>query len=112
VTDADAGPDGALEVWAVTDSPGAEACPGCGTASSRVHDLVVTRPRDVRRSGDPVDPRWVKRRLKCENAGCRRKTFTERIPAVPPGHHLTPRLREQAGAEIHDRATRKSGSPR
>ena len=112
VTDADAGPDGALEVWAVTDSPGAEACPGCGTASSRVHDLVVTRPGDVRRAGDPVDLRWVKRRLKCENAGCRRRTFTERIPAVPPGHRLTPRLREQAGAEVLDRGITPAGAAR
>ena len=33
VTDAEAGADGTLEVWAVTDHPAAAACPECGTAA-------------------------------------------------------------------------------
>jgi hypothetical protein len=102
VTDVGAGPDGAVEVWAVTDHEGAACCPECGTGSSRVHDLV-TCPRDVRRGDDPVSVRWVKRRLKCENADCPRRTFTERAPAVPSGHRLTPRLREQCAAEVAGR---------
>jgi transposase len=103
VTDADAGPDGAVEVWAVTDWPGAACCPDCGTVSSRVHDLVVTHPRDVRRAGDPVELNWVKRRLKCESAACPRGTFTERSPAVRSGHRVVPRLREQCASEVADR---------
>ena len=51
VTDAQAGPDGTLEVWAVTDYPAAAACPDCGTVSARRHDTVLARPRDVRRGG-------------------------------------------------------------
>ena len=43
VTDVQAGPGGVLEVWAVTDYPAAAACPGCGTVSSRVHELVLAR---------------------------------------------------------------------
>ena len=39
VTDAQAGPDGTLEVWAVTDYPAAAACPDCGTVSARRHDM-------------------------------------------------------------------------
>ena len=31
VTDAEAGPGGVVEVWAVTDYGGAAACPDCGT---------------------------------------------------------------------------------
>jgi hypothetical protein len=54
VTDAGAGTDGTLEVWAVTDHPAAAACPECGTVSGRVHETVLARPRDVRRTGDPV----------------------------------------------------------
>ena len=103
VTDVEAGPDGVVEVRAVTDCEGASACPGCGVVSSRVHDLVVTRPADVRRAGDPVALNWVKRRLKCDNAGCPRKTFTERCPAVPAGHRLVARLREQCASEVADR---------
>ena len=54
VTDAQALPDGTLEVWAVTGHPAAAACPECGTAAGRVHETVLARPRDVRRAGDRV----------------------------------------------------------
>ena len=103
VTDADRGLSGAVEVWAVTDCEGAAACPGCGTVSSRVHDWVVTCPKDVRRAGEPADLNWVKKRLKCVNPACRRRTFTECVPAVPPGCRVMPRLREQCAAEVADR---------
>jgi transposase len=58
VADVQAGPGGAVQVRAITDWPAAAACPDCGTVSSRLHETVVTRPRDVRRAGDPVDLRW------------------------------------------------------
>jgi len=35
VTDAQAGPDGTLEVWAVTDYPAAAACPDVSGVPSR-----------------------------------------------------------------------------
>jgi transposase len=103
VTDVQALPDGTLEVWAVTDYPAAAACPDCGTVSARRHDTVLAWPRDVRRGGDPVAVRWVKCRWKCEARGCDRKTFTERVPQVPPRCRITARLREQAAAEVIER---------
>jgi transposase len=103
VTDVEPGPDGALAVWAVTDHPGAAACPECGVVSDRAHETVVTRPRDVRRAGDVVDLRWVKIRRKCGNLACPRKTFTERVPALPPRCRITARLREQAAHEVAGR---------
>jgi transposase len=103
VTDADPGPGGAVEVWAVTDCEGAASCPDCGTESSRVHEVVVTCPKDVRRAGDPVDLNWVKLRLKCDNPACPRKTFTERTAALPPGCRVAPRLREQCAGEVAGR---------
>jgi transposase len=103
VTDADPGPGGAVGIWAVAGCEGAAACPDCGTVSARVHDTVVTCPKDVRRAGDPVQLNWVKRRLKCVNAACGRVTFTERVPGVPPGCRVLPRLREQCAAEVADR---------
>jgi transposase len=103
VTDAQAGPGGALEVWAVTDWPGAAACPDCGALSDRPHETVLARPRDARRAGDPVDLRWVKRRWKCTQESCERKTFTERLPQVPPRCRVTARLREQAAREVEER---------
>ena len=51
----------------------------------------------------PVDLRWVKRRWKCTDENCERKTFTERLPQVPPRCRVTARLREQAAREIAER---------
>ena len=103
VTGVEAAPDGGIEVWAVTACEAAAACPECGTVSDRVHETVVTRPRDVRRAGDAVDVRWVKARRKCDNQQCPRKTFTEWVPALPPRCRITARLREQAAHEVTER---------
>jgi len=103
VTDAGPAPSGAVEIWAVTDREEASACPDCGTVSERIHDTVVTCPKDVRRAGDQVGLNWVKRRLKCDNDDCGRKTFTERVPAVPPGCRVLPRLKDQCAGEIAGR---------
>jgi transposase len=103
ITDVQAGPGGALEVWAVTNYPAAAACPQCGTVSGRVHETVLARPRDVRRAGDEVDVRWVKYRRKCGNGECPRKTFNEWVPALPPRCRITARLREQAAHEVTER---------
>ena len=51
VTDVEAGPEGTLEVWAVTDYPAAAASPDCQVVSAGLHDTVLARPRDVRRAG-------------------------------------------------------------
>jgi len=103
VTDVQAGPGGAVEVWAVTDWPGAAACPDCGTVSSKVHERVLARPRDVHRAGDLVDLCWVKARRKCVNRECPRGTFTEWVPQVPPRCTITRRLLEHAGHEVAGR---------
>jgi hypothetical protein len=116
VTDVQAGPGGVLEVWAVTDYPAAAACPECGTVTGRVHETVLARPRDVRRAGDVADLRWVKVRRKCGNGECPRKTFTERVPQLPPrcrparrqGH----RRRAAAGRPCPVRAPRPGRRPR
>jgi transposase len=103
VIDAEPGAGGTLEVWAVTDYPAAGACPDCGVRASRVHEYVLGRPRDVARGLDAVEVRWVKRRWKCSNGACERKTFTEWVPQVPPRCRLTGRLRDKAAAEIAGR---------
>jgi hypothetical protein len=84
VVDAGPGAEGTVEVWVVTDHPAASACPDCGTVSVRVHETVLARPRDVRRGSDQVRVWWVKRRWKCQDGRCDRKTFTEWLPQVPP----------------------------
>jgi transposase len=112
VTDAEAGPDGTVTVWAVTDHPGAAACPGCGTVSGRAHDRVLARPRDVRRGAGEVRVRWVKRRWKCDEPSCARGTFTEWIPQVPPRCRVTERLREQVAAEVAERGVTQAEAAR
>ena len=103
VIDVEAGPGGVQCVWAATDHPDAAACPECGTVATRVHERVVTCPKDVRRGLDEVPVRWLKRRWKCEDPACGRRTFTESLPQVPPRCRVTRRLRELLGAEVADR---------
>jgi len=64
---------------------------------------VVTSPLDARRAGDPVAVRWVKRRRKCQDERCARKTFTESVAGVPPRCRITARLRELAGHQVAER---------
>jgi transposase len=103
VFDADVDAGGSVTVWVVTDHPGAACCPDCGMASGRVHEYVLTRPRDLRRGLDEVAVAWCKRRWKCAGQGCARKTFTESLPGIPPRRRLTSRLRELLGAEVAER---------
>ncbi|MCW2915719.1 MAG: family transposase [Actinomycetia bacterium] len=45
---------------------------------------------------------WNKRRWRCREAVCPRKTFTEALPQIPSRARLTCRLRESAGAAVAD----------
>jgi transposase len=103
VVEAEAEADGTLTVWAVTGHLGAAVCPDCGTRAGRVHGHVLARPRDLRRGLDEVSVCWLKRRWKCGNDECGRKTFTESLPEVPAGCRLTGRLRQLLGAEVAER---------
>ena len=101
VTEVEREPGGRVTVWARTCGPA--VCPRCGTAAGHVHEYVVTRPRDVRSGGQDVDFFLVKRRMECPEGSCPRKTFTERVPQVPPRCTITRRLLGQAGREVTER---------
>jgi transposase len=101
VTVAEEEPDGRLSVWARISRPA--VCPRCGTVSERVHDRVVTRPRDVRHGSRGVDLFLEKRRLACGNGACPQGTFTEWVPQVPPRCRITRRLLEHCGGEVAER---------
>ena len=47
-----------------------------------MHEHVLARPRDQRRGLDEVSLCRLKRRWKCGNHGCQRKTFTESLTGV------------------------------
>src|SRR5205807_9004288 len=72
VTGAEREADGRRSVWAEVTAPA--ACPQCGTPSGRVHEVVVTRPRDVRACGQVIGLFLVKRRLECPDRDCPRGT--------------------------------------
>jgi transposase len=100
VVEVDAEADGRQTVWLHTDERHVSSCPQCSVPAVRVHELVVTRPRDLVRpvGGGLGQPGvvWIKRRWKCDNADCRRATFTESLPQIPPRARLTERVREHA----------------
>ena len=110
VTGAEHGAGGRLEVWAGVTV--AVACPRCGTLSEKVRGVVVTRPQDVRASGQFIGLFLARRRLECTERDCPRGTFTEWVPQVPPRCAITRRLLGQAGSEVADRGITPAGAAR
>jgi transposase len=100
VTDVD--DDGGVRVVHVVTAPGRPVCPDCATASEHPKCYVVTSPRDLPAGGLPVRLVWHKRRWYCRSAGCRRASFTEAVPQVPPRARITSRLRVAAGVAVRD----------
>ena len=84
--------DGARTVVIATTASEA-ACPDCGVLSSRVHQRTRQQLADVSFDG-PVEVAWIKKRWKCTEALCARKSFTEHTDQVPPRARLTTRLKD------------------
>ncbi len=80
----------------------AAACPSCGVFSTSPKENVTTRPKDLPYGTAPVGLRWHKRRWRCRETRCDRKTFTESIPQVPPRARTTGRLRAACGDAVED----------
>ena len=78
-------------------------CPSCRTPSSAPRGWAVTRPRDLPVGGRRPRLVWRKRRWYCDQPSCRRGSFTEAAPDIPPRKRLTGRLRAAAGAAVADR---------
>lgn len=73
-----------------------------GVGSGHSHGWVRTRPLDLPVAGRRTDLTWTKRRWKCRQPDCVRRTFTEALPQIPPRSRLTCRLRQPAGAAVTD----------
>lgn len=85
--------DGRREV--VIGTPVTEAaCPACGVLTSRVHQRTRQRVRDVPFDG-LVTVWWIKKRWRCGEPRCPRRSFTEWTEQVPPRARLTTRLKER-----------------
>ena len=101
VTGVAAGVDGPVVHLATADEQ-ARCCPECGTRARRSKGRRTTRPRDLTVGGRRPALVWRKRRWRCDEPGCRRRSFTEAVSSVPARKRLTTRLRTSAGAAVAD----------
>lgn len=70
-----------------------EACPDCGVLSWRVHQRTRQLLADVPFDGS-IEVAWIKKRWKCDEPLCGRRSFTEHTDQVPPRARLTQRLKD------------------
>jgi transposase len=77
-------------------------CPGCTARSSRSKGWVTTRPRDIKIGPDIPRIVWQKRKWLCTNASCKRKSFTESTPSVPPRARMTVRAKREMALAVLD----------
>ncbi len=96
--------DGVPVVHLATADAEAARCPACQVMSTSPKQWVSTHPRDVPYGGRAVRLTWRKRRWRCRNPDCPKRSFTEQVAAVPARHRITTRLRERAGAAVGDAA--------
>jgi transposase len=69
-------------------------CPVCGVLSSVVKDRPLMRVKDLPACGQTVELWWRKRRLRCGERLCPRRSFTQTATAVRAarsGHRTAPR---------------------
>lgn len=85
--------DGGERTVVIATSIDEAACPDCGVMSSRVHQRTRQRLTDVPFDGH-IEVVWLKKRWKCAEVLCAKKTFTEHTDQVPPRARLTRRLRD------------------
>jgi transposase len=77
-------------------------CPGCTARSSRSKGWVTTRPRDIKIGPDIPRIVWRKRKWLCTNTSCKRKSFTESTPSVPPRARVTVRAKREMALAVLD----------
>ena len=75
-------------------------CPDCGVLSAVVKDRPLTRIKDLPASGQAVELWWRKRRFRCVEDRCPRRSFTQTATAVRPRSRLTERLRDKLASAI------------
>jgi hypothetical protein len=76
--------DGARRVHVATADGTAVACPACGVSSTSPKQNVTTRPKDLPYGEAALELRWHKRRWRCRESWCRRKTSPSRSPRCHP----------------------------
>ncbi len=86
-------------------------CRDCGTRSCHRHGQRVRRLADLLNQGRQVTVRMTLTRWQCRHRECRRRTFSDRHPAIaPPYAHRTARMAEIVGFVGHGMGGRPSES--
>ena len=80
----------------------AAGCPGCGVVATSVKECVTTAPRDLPYGERAISLVWHKRRWRCVEATCARKSFTETIAEIPSRARTTGRLRRAIAVAVGD----------
>ena len=92
-------PDGGRRVL-VESLATEDGCPGCGVLSALVKDRPTSRVKDLPHGVVPLRV-WVrKRRFRCAEAACVRRSFTETSGQLPARSRLTTRLPKKIGAAV------------
>src|SRR5262249_50308030 len=80
----------------------AQGCPGCGVVSTAVKEYVMSRPRDLPYGERGISLVWHRRRWRCAEPSCVKRSFTEAIEEVPARVRTTGRLRRGGAAAVGD----------
>src|SRR5262245_33830257 len=92
-------------------------CPECQQPTQKVHSSYLRRPRDLPTAGLRVRFQLHTRKFFCQNTGCRRTIFCERLPKYAEKYaHCTTRLNQHQtwlalalGGELGSRLADKIG---
>ena len=99
VVDVSVEPDGGRRVLVETVAA-EDGCPSCGVLSSRVHERALVRVADLPHGSVPLRL-WVrKRRYRCVEDECERRSFTEVTGELPARARLTARLRGRVSSAV------------
>lgn len=104
-------PGGGRVVHVVTLDQGASACPSLRGVLDVVEAEPHHRVEGSSRWECALVVRWHKRRLRCVQVGCPRKTFTETIEEVPAGARLRGGSGGRWPARSATRTVRSAKSP-
>ncbi|MGW2766141.1 transposase family protein [Streptomyces sp. NPDC001275] len=90
---------GVLRITASTKDRTVAVCPGCGSASTRVHSRYGRTIADAPVGARPVVIELSVRRLFCDNGDCARMTFAEQVDGLTSRYgRRTPVLQRIVGA--------------
>lgn len=78
------------------------ACPSCGVLSTRVHQRIRQRVKDIPVGGTRVEVVVIKPRYLCAETACPRRTFTQVIEQLPARSRCTSRLKDTVVAAVLD----------